>query len=220
MFRSCCMKLVCFGCMDVIEKQGAFGYETCPFCRSPAPETGTGVLETVMKRVDARDPEAIRHLGDLHLRGIHGLDKNESRAFELWTEAAELGSIKALSKMGAAYYFGRRGLSPDKSKGVRYLESAAMQGGVESRHLLGLGEMCDVKVDRAVRHYLIAAKMGYDKSLDSIKEMFAKGLATKQQYVDALKGYQDAVEEMKSPERDEAAATGYGPLARPTVPED
>ena len=34
--------------------------------------------------------------------------------------------------------------------------------------------------------------------------MFQDGIATKEDYADALKGYQDAVEEMKSPERDEA----------------
>ena len=34
--------------------------------------------------------------------------------------------------------------------------------------------------------------------------MLADGMATKAQYAEALKGYQDAVEEMKSPERDAA----------------
>ena len=34
--------------------------------------------------------------------------------------------------------------------------------------------------------------------------MLVAGIATKEQYSEALKGYQDAVEEMKSHDRDEA----------------
>ena len=57
---------------------------------------------------------------------------------------------------------------------------------------------------------MISAKMGLKMSLDTIKAMFIDGNATKAQYAEALKGYQNAVEEMKSPERDEAVASGYG----------
>ena len=38
--------------------------------------------------------------------------------------------------------------------------------------------------------------------------MFMGGIATKEQYTDALRGYQDAVEEMKSHDRDEAKKLG------------
>ena len=46
--------------------------------------------------------------------------------------------------------------------------------------------------------------MGLIDSLESIEQMVSRGLATKAQYAEALKGYQDAVEEMKSHDRDEA----------------
>ena len=36
-----------------------------------------------------------------------------------------------------------------------------------------------------------------------------RGIATKEQYTEALKGYQDAVEETKSHDRDEAKRLGY-----------
>ena len=55
-----------------------------------------------------------------------------------------------------------------------------------------------------MRHYLVSAKMGYAFSVESIKKMFMRGAATKEQYAQALKGYQAAVEEMKSLDRDEA----------------
>ena len=46
--------------------------------------------------------------------------------------------------------------------------------------------------------------MGNKLSLEMIKKMFISGEATKAQYAEALKGYQDAVEGMKSHDRDEA----------------
>ena len=85
-----------------------------------------------------------------------------------------------------------------------------MQGESFSRYNLGLVERANRKYVRAVRHFMISAKMGDEQSLDKIKEMFTEGLATKVKYADALKGYQDAVEEMKSSQRDEAVTSGYG----------
>ena len=198
--RPCCTKMVCNGCSLAAYKQGLS--TTCPFCRESLAGHEREVLEMIMKRVAVRDPEAICHLGDLHIEGIYGLEKSDSRAVELWTEAAELGSTKAHHKLGIAYHDGRCGVPVDKAKGLRFLESAAMEGEVESRHGLGLIELEYGKNDRAIRHLLISAKMGYKPSLDKIKEMFARGLATRAQFAEGLKGYQDAVEEKKSSERD------------------
>ena len=50
----------------------------------------------------------------------------------------------------------------------------------------------------AVQHWMISVKMGYEESLNTVKAMFMQGHATKEQYTDAWRGYQDAVEEMKS----------------------
>ena len=55
---------------------------------------------------------------------------------------------------------------------------------------------------------MISAKMGYEMSLNSIKKRFKEGHATKAQYAEALLGYRDAVEEMKSPQREEAKRLG------------
>ena len=91
-----------------------------------------------------------------------------------------------------------------KSKGVRFLEKAAMQGHVDSRYQLGWIEENKGNYDRAVRHLLISAKMGDKDSLDAMKRVFKGGIATKEQYTEALKGHQDAMEGMKSHDRDEA----------------
>mmetsp|Transcript_11877 Transcript_11877/g.27108 ORF Transcript_11877/g.27108 Transcript_11877/m.27108 type:complete len:89 (+) Transcript_11877:156-422(+) len=84
-----------------------------------------------------------------------------------------------------------------------------MEGNAISRAKLGTIEADGGNYDRAVRHLLISAKLGHHGSLVAIKEMYALNLATKAQYAEGLKGYQDAVQEMKSPERTEAVRIGF-----------
>jgi len=72
--------------------------------------------------------------------------------------------------------------------------------------MLGLHEYTNGNHEVAVQHLMIPAKMGDADSLNEIKGMFMKGHATKAQYAEALKGYQNALEETKSPQREEAKA--------------
>ena len=52
---------------------------------------------------------------------------------------------------------------------------------------------------------MIAAGSGEKRSLDIIQKMFKKGVATKEDYTQALRAYQAYLGEIKSPQRDEAA---------------
>jgi len=52
--------------------------------------------------------------------------------------------------------------------------------------------------------------LGHEVSLNNVKTSFMNGLATKADYAAALRGYQNAVDEMKSPDRVEAKALGIG----------
>ncbi|EJK64284.1 hypothetical protein THAOC_14997 [Thalassiosira oceanica] len=125
------------------------------------------------------------------------------RAIELWTEAAELGSVGAYYNLGRTYYYGD-GAQQDKPRGVRHYQLAAMKGDVFSRHMLGFNECNEGNSILAVQHWMISAKMGDEDSLNAIKKMFMNGHATKAHYAEALIGYGDAVEEMKSHQREEA----------------
>jgi hypothetical protein len=58
--------------------------------------------------------------------------------------------------------------------------------------------------NRAVKHWVIAAKLGYDKALEAIREYFSHGVASKDDYAAALRGHQAAVDATKSPQRDAA----------------
>jgi len=200
------MKLICNGCAMAAHKRGMFD---CSFCRSPCPDNDADVLAMTQARVLKKDPKAINHLGEKYCHGLLGMQKDLKKAVQLYTEAAELGSVQALFHLGFAYYTGE-GVQKDVAKAAEFYEKAAMQGCPLSRHELGCVEVSDRgNYDRAVRHFLISAKMGYRESVENMKSLFMAGLATKDQYADALKGYQDAVEEMKTPDRVEAVRRRY-----------
>ena len=204
-FSACCMKRICKGCDWAAQKRGM---HDCPFCRTTKPKNDADMLAMIQARVEKNDPEATSFLGEYYCYGLYGLQSDMHKATKLWEEASELGSTTALDNLGDSYFTGR-GVQNNWAKAAEYYAKAAMQGSVLARNNLGVIEGNRWNHDRAVRHYLISAKMGLNDSVEGIKDMFMRGLATKEQYARALQGYQDAVEEMKSPERDEAKRLGF-----------
>ena len=180
----------------------------CPFCRAPYADNDADALAMIQARAVKKDPDAIYNLGIKCYHGELGLQKDMRKAVELWTEAAELGSVDALYSLGSAYYNGE-GVEVDKTKGAEFYAKAAMQGHVISRHNLGIFEAKKGNFDRAVRHYLISAKMGDKDSIEAIQRMYMTGNATNEQFTEALEGYVNAVENTKSHDRDEAKRHGY-----------
>jgi len=79
-----------------------------------------------------------------------------------------------------------------------------MGGNVHARHNLGVGEMQKGNMDRALGHWMITAKEGDSESLKNIKLFYSNGYATKDDYDNALKSYQEYLDEIKSDQRDEA----------------
>ena len=94
----------------------------------------------------------------------------------------------------------------DKKKARYYYEQAAIIGNATARHNLGLEGERNGKMDRALKHYVIAVEGGDTKSLDAIKILYSKGHASKDDYTKALQLYQVYLGEIKSEQRDQAAA--------------
>ena len=210
----CCMKVICNGCFVAEELQGrnstgpfSGSFPTdCPFCRAPSYEDNESALAMIQKRIDAGDADAMEYLGIHYLNGVqYGLKKDVQKAMKLLTDAAELGSLDAHFEVGNLYHFGD-GVEKDEARVVEHWEKAAMQGHAEARHNLGVVAAHKENHQVAMKHYMISAKLGYKESLDNIKTMFMYGYATNDQYAEALKGYGDAVEEMKSHHREQANA--------------
>jgi hypothetical protein len=63
-------------------------------------------------------------------------------------------------------------------------------------------------IDRAIsiRHWLIAASQGSVNAVDTIKKVMTDGFATRDHYNQALRGYQLYMDEVRSDQRDRAAA--------------
>ena len=96
------------------------------------------------------------------------------------------------------------GIDKDMARAHEHYEIAAKWGHVKARHNLGFIEYKSGNYALALKHWMISAKLGYTNSLSAIKVLFEKGSATKSDYAEVLRGYQEAVEEMSSPEREEA----------------
>ena len=209
MFKTCCMKIVCNGCILTRKR----GMRDCPFCRTPRPGESQ-FLAMVRKRVDAGDPVAICFLGTNYEQGLYDLLKKDAkRAAELYERAAKLGVKGAHYNLGCLYAQGTD-VEKDMAKAFRHYEMAAMCGHVAARHNLGCMEEDAGNYDLALQHWMISASLGLEQSLNNVKSFFENGLASKADYAAALSGYQNANNKLSSPDRDEATLLGLNAIKK------
>ena len=198
-FYSCCCKLVCNGCdyADYISNGG----DRCPFCREPVVDGKEENDKRTLKRAEANDPAAMTEMG---LIRYHEGDYDS--AFVFLTKAAELGDADAHNELGMMYWKGER-VEKDEEKKVYHWEKAAIGGHPEARHNLGVYyEWENGNIDRAVKHFIIAANLGYEKSMKSLWKHYSKGNITKEDLEATLRTHKAAIDAMKSPQREAAAA--------------
>jgi len=207
-YYACCGKEICSGCVHapVYDDQGnVVDSEKCPFCRTPHPTTEES-MERDEKRMEAGDAAAMFNLGVYHREGAYGLTQDYTKTLEYFRRASELGYAKAYTSIGIAYQYGK-GVEVDTKKALHYWELGAMKGDVRARYNLGISEEKEQgNFDRALKHYMIAVKDGSLESLKNIKNMHMTGKATKEDYTKALQLYQAYLGEIKSVQRDKAAA--------------
>ena len=201
---TCCGKMICSGCChaDVYDNHSNIIVEKkCPFCRTPFPTSHEEIIEMLKRRMEVDDPYAFALMGNFHDRGEYGLPQDSAKATELWHKAGKFG----YNNIGSAYYNGN-GVERDEKKAKQYFELAAMEGDSAARHNLGVSEDNAGNCDRALKHYMIAVRGGYTNSVKEIQEMYTNGHATKDHYANALRSHQAYVNEIKSNQRDKAAA--------------
>jgi len=197
---SCCCKLICDGCeyANKIRERDEELDHTCPFCRHPVPNSEEEGNRNIMKRVEANDPAAMRHMG----RERWG-EGDYDGAFEYWTKAAGLGHVAAHFELSCMYRDGK-GVEKDKKKQLHHLEEAAIAGHPDARHNLGCLEGKSGRHERAVKHLIIAANLGHDESLEYLKLIYREGRVSKEDFASALRGHQAAIDAAKSPQREAA----------------
>ena len=209
-FNLCCGKHICDGCMhamaieDIKKGKDKLEEHLCAFCRTPATSSDDERNRMLEKLVDNGNADAYNRLAVCYSHGTNGMPQDHHKANELFLTAGELGCAKAYFKLGALYAIGQ-GVEANKKKAEHYWELAAMKGNVEARHFLGCMEGQAGSYQRAHKHFIIAAKAGYNKSLDAVKLGFMDGLVSKDEFEKTLRAYHERQAEMKSEARDTAA---------------
>ena len=200
---SCCSKYICGGCDYANKKREIEGklQHKCAFCRKAAPKTDEVIIEQYMKRIEANDPFAMGQMG-----GIRYYEGDYKKAFEYCTKAAALGDVHAHYQLSILYNNGE-GVEKDEQKELHHAEQAAIGGHPLARYNLGCFEGRRGHYDRAVKHFIIASKLGHDESLKKVKDIYKAGFVSKDDFAAALRGHQAAVDATKSPQRE--AADGY-----------
>ncbi len=204
-FMGCCCKTVCNGCYHANKNhEDEEGLEhRCPFCREPEAKSQEEYNKRVMNRIKKNDPAAMTYMGKMYDK-----EGDIGKALEYWTTASEIGDAAAHGCIGDLYRTGE-GVEKNEKRAVYHLEQAAIGGHPDARSLLGSHEIENGRFDRAAKHYIIAANLGEDGSLDVIKDFFVAGIVSKEDYAAALRGYQSAVDATKSAEREEAEAEAF-----------
>ena len=203
-FQPCCGKTICRGCVYAI--QMSEGKDKCAFCRTLNAATYEEQFERLKKQMDKGNADALYMVAGLYERGIAGFPKDMAKAHELYLKAGELGCAMAYHNLGVNYENGW-GVEMDKEKSNYYYERAAMNGSIPARHNLGVVEWNAGDYHRAMKHFVVAAKLGHELSLNNVKKGFMIGKVTKDEYASTLRAYHERQKEMKSDERDKAAAS-------------
>ena len=197
--NSCCSKYVCNGCKwanAMLEYEGRLQFK-CIFCRTVGIQNEAESIERMMKRIEANDPVAMCRMGVKRMQ-----EDDYKAAFEYMARAAALGDAGAHYGLSILYEEGV-GVEKDEKKELHHLEEAAIAGHLDARHYLGNKEVGRSRMDRAAKHFIIAAKLGYEKSLKKVKSLYEAGHVSKDDFSAALRGYQAAVAAMESPQREE-----------------
>ena len=203
-YYACCGKMICSGCChaDVYDNHGNIIVDKkCPFCRTPDPTSNKEMIERLKKRMEVDDPYEFYVMGLYNSFGHHGLPQDSTKAVELLRKARKFG----YNNLGHAYSNGD-GVERDKKMARHYFELSAMEGIVMARYNLGVDEDNAGNYDRALKHYMIAVGGGYTDSVKEIQRMYMEGQVAKDQYANALRSYQVYLNEIKSDQRDKAAA--------------
>jgi TPR repeat protein len=192
----CCGKLICAGCLYSFRESGNIG--TCPFCNSDrSGKTDEERVEDMMRRVEAKDAASICLLADSYRYGLNGLQQDERRAMELWTTAVALGSSEARCLVANVY--DQRG---DMKKAKFYFEAAAMAGHEIARYNLGCIEADYENMERAVKHWTIAASGGEFDAMHNLLVALKNGYVSTESIDSTLTAYNNSCADMRSEARD------------------
>ena len=210
-FYSCCSQYICLGCVVANRKSNInvpIEAQCCPFCREPVVRGNKKDRKRLMKRIKANDPVAMKEMGwRCYEEGDY------DGAFKYLSKAAELGDLDAHFKLGLMYMEGK-GVEKDMEKAAYHWEKAAIGGHPEARNNLACHEWKNDNIERSVKHFIIAANLGFEKSMKKLWKHYSLGNITKEDLDATLRSHQAAIDATKSKQREEAEKLGTEHLRR------
>jgi TPR repeat protein len=134
------------------------------------------------------------------------LEGDYGKALQYYAKAAELGDLDAQFLFGGLYHHGH-GVEKDMKKAVYHFEQAAIGGHPLARSILADYEVKNKRPDRAVKHLIIAANLGHERSMKELREHYSDGNMNEDDFDATLRKHQSAIDEMKSAERKKVELT-------------
>ena len=146
--------------------------------------------------VTSDDPEVLNTEAFKYARG-EGRRKEEAKAFQLWTKAAEKGDSRSQYNLGLCYLDGV-GVSKDIQTALRWIQKSAEAHLPVAEYQMGLLLSDGVGLPKdplkAIEWYLKAAEQGFPPAYGNLGYCYAQGLGVSQSVFESTYWYRKAAE--------------------------
>ena len=126
-----------------------------------------------------------------------GVEKDDKKAFQYYTLAAERGYDSAVFRLGLSYYYGI-GTTPDRIEAFYYLKQVADRGNNDAATYVGLmllkGDGAEKNAEEAVTYLQQAAAANFERAQYELANCYLKGEGVEENENLALEWYQKAAE--------------------------
>eukprot|EP00986_Skeletonema_menzelii_P005251 scaffold1875_cov124-Skeletonema_menzelii.AAC.3 len=107
--------------------------------------------------------------GKLHNENVHSAEKLRPKH-----RNCRIGRCGGHYQLSISYHVGQS-VEKDEKKQLHHAEKAAIGGHPDARYNLAIAEEKRGRMSRAVKHFIIAAKLGDDGSLEAVKDRYKAG---------------------------------------------
>ena len=161
------------------------------------------ILARLRKRVEIKDTVALHNMAMVYRDGNLGLSVDQAKCIDLLREAADLGTAISHYQLATFHRTGEMGLEQNEEVSLEYMEKAAEGGDVVARHNLGSKEIRSGNVAAGIRHFRLAASVGYKRSMEALIEFFEARLLHHADLAESTRAFYCVRDEMKSKDRDQ-----------------
>lgn len=159
-------------------------------------------LKWLGKAADAGDATGLEVLGDTLLNGRNGVDKNISKAYDLFTKASAKGNTFADNQLGVMNRFGIH-VSQNLTDAIRFFQYAANKGNPAAQASLAdvyrLGDGVAKNPDLAFQWALKSSEQKWPSGLNQLGILFRDGIGVRQDSEKAISLFKEAAATNRSP---------------------